>query len=199
MNDASAILESNLMDGSVTVLLRRWQSGDSNAEAELFDKVYPELERMAAHIMRREGPAITIEPAALVNEVYLKLTAGQQLDYKDRAHFRCVGARAMHQLLTDRGRARRAAKRGGDFRVVTLSGDAAGASSNIDEIIAVHRALQRLADLNPRQYRIVEMRYFLGATFEEIGDSLGIASRTAKAQWAAARQWLSLELGDKKA
>jgi RNA polymerase sigma factor (TIGR02999 family) len=182
------------MSGSVTHLLRRWGAGDTVAESELYSQIYAELRRLAGHYMRNEAAGATLQPTALVHEVYVRLAGGKAAEWQDRGHLLALASRAMRRLLVDRARARHAAKRGGDFRHTTLAGDVAAEESNRAELLAVHEALERLEAIEPRQSQIVEMRYFAGFSFEETADALGISVRTAKRDWDLARLWLHREI-----
>jgi RNA polymerase sigma factor (TIGR02999 family) len=177
--------------GQISRLLERIGAGDdvAAARAELLPLVYRDLEHIAAAYARR--PGVSLEPRGLVHELYLKLAAGP-FAARDRKHFYAVAALAMRQILADRGRRRRAAKRGAEPVQVTLSGipdhrDAADAA-------AVDEALRQLEALSPRQARIVELRCLVGATAAEAAAALGISERTVHAEWRLARAWLARAL-----
>lgn len=173
----------------ITALLVRARDGDSAAKNELFPAVYRDLERIAmAHV---RGGA-TLEPRGLVHELYLRLTT-TPLDARDRKHFFAIAALAMRQILVDRARKRKSAKRGGEHAErVTLSG-LASEEAGVD-LVAVDRALRKLEELSERQARIVELRCLLGLTVEETAETLGVSERTVHAEWRLARAWLSREL-----
>ena len=184
-------------DGEITRYLIELRAGNRDAEGALLNAVYPELKRRAAAYLRSERPGHTLQATALVNEAYLQLiggTAATDVDWKDRSHFFAVAARAMRRILVDHARHRKAAKREGGRARVEFTDTLAIAEDRLDEVIAVDAALTRLASLDPRQSRIVEMRFFGGLSEEEIAEILGIASRTVKRDWKVAKAWLHGEL-----
>src|SRR6266498_3472682 len=161
----------------VTELLGRWRKGDGAALGELMPLVYNELRRLAHRQMRRERPGHTLQTTDLANEAYLRLVGSHQVDWQDRVHFFAVAAQIMRHLLVDRARARRYVKRGGGARQVAL-----------DE------ALTRLAALDERKSKIVELRYFGGLSAEEVAEVLGVSTITVKREWLKAKAWLYREL-----
>ncbi len=158
--------------------------------------VYNELRRIAAGYIRRERPGQTLQATALVNEVFVRMAAERARPFQNRTHFLAIAALSMRQILVQRARARRAAKRGGAPRKVTLD-DAnlrdAGQAHTID-VEALDEALTRLAEFDPEQARIVELRYFGGLTIEETAEAVGTSPATVKRQWAMARAWLKRAL-----
>jgi RNA polymerase sigma-70 factor, ECF subfamily len=190
-------------DRDVTALLRAWGQGEQTALHELLPLVYGELRRQAARRLRAQPPGHTLQATALVHEAYLRLvdrdTAGT--DWQDRSHFFAVAARAMRSVLVDHARARRAAKRGGGARALTLeTADASGALADRSsdpglDVEALDEALTRLAALDPRQARVVELRYFGGLSIEETAQALGVSHATVEREWRTARLWLRRELG----
>ena len=184
----------------ITPLLAAWAGGDPAAGEQLLPAVYAELRRQAARAMRREGPEHTLQATALVHEAYLRL-ADQHVAWRNRAHFFGVAAQQMRRVLVDHARARRATKRGGGARAITLEGVAAGPGDGVaaDEraidVLALHEALERLALLDAEQARLVELRYFAGLSIEETAETLGVSPATVKREWAVARTWLRRELG----
>jgi RNA polymerase sigma-70 factor (ECF subfamily) len=161
--------------------------------------VYDELRRVAARYIGRERPGQTLQATALVNEAFLRLAKEKAHGFRNRAHFVAIAALSMRQILVERARARRAAKRGGAAVRVTLGDDIGGAGERADlepiDVIALDSALTRLADIDPTQARIVELRYFGGLTIEETAEALGSSPATVKREWAMARAWLKQELG----
>ncbi len=184
--------------GKITQLLVDIGAGRSDAAAQLLEFVYPQLRRIAAYQLKAERPNHTIQPTALVNEAYLHLLAGQKLNWKDRAHFFATAAQAMRRILVDYARARRAARREGGRQRVELTDTLAISPERLEEVIYIDEALTRLAEWDPRQSRIVELRFFAGLTETEIAVALGISSRTVKRDWAFARAWLVNELSTAK-
>jgi len=180
--------------GDVTLLLHALRHGDRAAEEELLPLVYGELHRLARRYMRRERPNHTLQPTALIDEAYMRL-AKAPIEWQNRAHFIAVAANAMRRILVDHARAHMAAARGGDFRQVEWT-DALGLPvERSHELIALDAALERLEKLNPRQAKVVELRYIGGLSFEEVGEVLNLSPRTAKSDWAVARLWLFKEIG----
>jgi len=174
---------------AITVLLGRMQGGDASARDQLLPLVYQELEQIARGYVR---PGASIEPRGLVHELYLRLVQSPVVA-RDRKHFYAIAALAMRQILTDRARRRRAAKRGGAEQVqITLSGLAAD-ERELD-VIAVDEALTRLEARSARQARIVELRCMLGMSVAETAEALGVSERTVHAEWRLARAWLMREL-----
>lgn len=178
---------------AITHLLQKMQDGDAGARDELLPLIYGELEKIARAYV---NVASSLEPRGLVHELYLKLIASKDMvEAKDRKHFFAIAALAMRQILTDRARRKKAAKRGGPEQVrVTLSG-LAQTEQQLDAL-AVDDALKKLEELSPRQARIVEMRCLIGMSVVETADALDVSERTVHAEWRLARAWLSRELGD---
>jgi len=178
-------------------LVERSQAGDEAAADALLPVVYDELRRIAAAYMRRERPAQTIEPTGLVHEAYLRLLRGKQPDWQGRTHFLAIAATSMRQILIERARARCTAKRGGERERTTLSEGAIGAdpaSAVAVDLLAIDEALERLAQLDAQQARVVELRYFGGLTVEETAASMGISPATVKRNWTVAKAWLRREI-----
>ena len=182
----------------VTQLLVGWSGGDRSASEQLMAAVYAELHRQAARAMGRETPDHTLQATALVNEAYLRLIDQRRVQWRNRAHFFGVAAQLMRRILVDHARGRLAEKRGGGLRQVTLgNADAAGDTmpdeSGVD-VLVLHEALERLAAIDPRQARIVELRYFGGMNIEDTAEALDLSPATIKREWAVARMWLRREL-----
>jgi RNA polymerase sigma-70 factor (ECF subfamily) len=163
--------------------------------AEHFTLVYDELRRLAAAALRRERADHTLQPTALVHEAFVRLAGSAGHPWADRAHFIAVAARAMRRVLVDHARGRRTLKRGNGDLLVSLDGIDVPAASTTVDLVALDAILQRLADLDPRQARIVELRYFGGLSVDETAALLEISSRTVKREWQMARAWLERELG----
>ena len=160
----------------------------------LFLRVYDQLRRMAAALMRSQPPDHPLQPTSLVHEAYLKLSRHDELAGIDRAHVLALAARAMRQVLVDHARAHRRDKRGGAGRLrVTLAEGMTAAEPDWD-VIALDQALDRLAQLDPQQVKIVELRFLAGLSVEEVGGLLGISTATVKRDTAVARAWLFREL-----
>jgi RNA polymerase sigma-70 factor, ECF subfamily len=164
----------------------------------LLPDAYQELRRLAAAYLRRERPGQTLQPTALVHEAYLRLARDKPGRWQNRAHFCAIAANAMRQILVERARARGAVKRGGGQPRVTLVDDIDAAAGNDGpapiDLLALDQALTRLAELDPRQARIVELRYFGGLSLEETAEALDVAPATVKRDWTVARAFLAREL-----
>lgn len=178
--------------GEITHLLRAVGRGDEGAFDRLLPKVYGELRQIARHQFRGQQ-GHTLVATALVHEAYLKLEHAS-LDWKDRNHFFAVAARAMRQVLVDYARKKGAEKRGGGYQRTTLGDPAFRNDLSPEDVLALDRALGRLAELNERLCRVVEMRFFAGMTEEEASTVLGVPKRTLQRDWARARAWLYKEL-----
>lgn len=168
-------------------------AGDHAAAEQLLPLVYAELHRIANACMRRERPDHTLQPTALINEAYLRLIQ-QDVDWNDRAHFVGFAAHVMRRVLVDYARARNTDQRGGKRERVELQDQFAISPERLDEVSLLDEALDRLEKKNPRQAKVVELRYFGGLSMEQIGVILGIAPRSVKRDWALARIWLYEEL-----
>jgi len=177
----------------VAGLVREATAGKREALDELLPLVYGELHRVAAAYMGKERPGRTLQATALVHEAYLRLLREPNTRWQNRAHFCAIAAGSMRQILVERARARRAVKRGGDWRRVTLT-DAVQQERDGVDIEALDEALTRLAAKLPEQARLVELRFFGGLTIEETAHVLDVSPATVKRQWAAARVWLQHEI-----
>jgi RNA polymerase sigma-70 factor, ECF subfamily len=179
---------------SVTDLLQAWASGDQTALDELLPLVYDDLRRQARRYMRAQPAGHTLQTTALVHEAYLRLVGQSSVEWNGRAHFFGVAAKAMRSILVDHARARSAAKRGGSARAITLD-DAGvpGPQASVD-VLALDEALGRLAELDARKSRLVELRYFGGLGIDEAAAVLGVSPATVKREWTTARAWLRREL-----
>ena len=177
-------------DHAVTALLQAWGDGDLAARDRLFPLVYGELRRRAAHYMRRERPGHTLQPTALVHEVYLRLAGPKRMAWTSRAQFLAVASQAMRRVLVDHARSKRAGKRWGHRVRVTLEEGAATSQPREVDLLLLDEALDELASLSPGQARLVELRYFGGLTTEEAADVLGVSHDTVQRRWNLARTWL---------
>ena len=178
---------------SVTRLLQGWTDGDRAARDHLIAVVYDELRRIARRYLRNEHAGHTLQATALVNEAYLRLI-DQETPWRNRAHFFAIAAQIMRRILVDHARARGSAKRGGGHGRTTLSDVVdQGAQRDID-VIALDQALSTLAELDPRQGSIVELRYFGGLTIRETAEVLGVSHTIIEREWSLARAWLRREL-----
>ncbi|HUH62214.1 MAG TPA: sigma-70 family RNA polymerase sigma factor [Terracidiphilus sp.] len=174
----------------VTELLARWNQGDVAARDALIPLVYDELRRLAKRHLARQRSDHTLQATALVHEAYLRLVNRSNAQWHDRAHFFALAAQMMRQILVDHARMRNAAKRGGGNLTVLLDQDAGvDAAINLD-LISLDAALKKLAALDERQSRLVELRFFGGLSIEEAARVVEISPATAKREWATARVWL---------
>jgi len=180
--------------GEVTVLLNAWQEGNQAAGDELFLVVYKELKRLAGHYMRAERPDHTLQPTALVHELYLRLFTSEPLELRSRGHFFAVAARQLRRIVVDYARGQQAKKRGGGHLRVQLD-DVGAIGLQIDEsVIDLDAALSQFAELDSRAAQVVELRYFGGLTDGEVAEALDISPATVKRDWEFARTWLLREL-----
>jgi RNA polymerase sigma factor (TIGR02999 family) len=181
----------------VTRLLQVASAGDPKAAAELLPLVYDELRHFAARRLAGERSQHTLQPTALVHEVWLKISGDDKRDWNGRQHFFATAAEAMRRILVDRARRRLAAKRGAGE--VCLDADELDipAPAPDDQLLAVNEALQKFTLIDPRKAELVKLRYFVGMNFEEAAAALGIAVPTAKQWWAYARAWLRVEMAGK--
>lgn len=181
--------------GLVTQTLRQLVAGDVSAADRLFPVVYDQLRSLADRMLRGGRPDHTLQPTALVHEVFLKMVQQDQSSWKDRAHFLNVCALAMRQILINYARDRGTDKRGGGWQRISLSGFSPEEQTLDVDAAALHAALERLAQLHERHYQVVVARFLGGLSVEEAAHVLGVTERTVKRDWSAARVWLALELG----
>ncbi len=181
---------------NVTNLLQAWGSGDAAALDRLVPIVYDELHRQAQRYLRRENPGHTLQATALVNEAYLRLVDQREARWQNRAQFFGVAAQLMRRILVDYARRHQAAKRGGSAIQVPYEEDAVAVAESEIDLVSLDDALTRLAALDTRQARVVELRYFTGLGIEETAEALGISPATVKREWAMARAWLKRELNE---
>jgi RNA polymerase sigma-70 factor (ECF subfamily) len=179
--------------GQVTKLLKAMAKGDSEAADKLLPLVYGELHRLASSYMRNERPDHTLQATALINEAYLRL-AREDTDWNSREHFIGVAANVMRRVLVDYARAHRAEQRGGDLKRVEMQDDLAISVEKLDEVEALDEALRNLELHNPRQGKVVELRYFGGLSVEQIASLLQVSPRSVKRDWSLARIRLFREL-----
>ena len=183
------------MDAPVTEWLSAWRKGDSAARDRLVQVMYPELRRLAGQAFRSERADHTLQPTALVNEAWLRLSGSANPEGADRAHLLTVVARLMREILIDHARRRAASKRDGGHRVDLDALDLADDAQNID-LIGRDAALLRLEQVDAIKARIVELRYFAGMSIEETAEAVALSPATVKRHWQAARIWLFNALGE---
>ena len=178
-------------DGDITELLQRWREGNREAENELFERVMPDLRRLAHYLMKGERKGHTLQATELVDQIYMRLSGIKQHDWRNRQHFFAIAGRAMRRYLIDYARSH------GRAEFVSLAGfeNLMGTDEvKIEQAIAVDRLLDRLQTEEPQWCTLVELKYFLGLTDEETADILGLKLRTMQRMWLEARQWLFTEL-----
>jgi RNA polymerase sigma factor (TIGR02999 family) len=182
----------------VTELLHDWSQGDPSALERLIPLVFEELRQIASRMFRRESDGHTLQPTALVNEMYLRLMNQRNMHWANREQFFGVAALLMRRILVDYAKGRHAAKRGSGAVKLPLD-EILGLAVSEKEVdfVELDEALSRLAELDPRQSQIVEMRYFTGLSHEEIAELLGVSVTTVKREWKTARLWLHRELTKK--
>jgi RNA polymerase sigma-70 factor (ECF subfamily) len=181
--------------GEITKLLNRLNAGDTTAREQLLALVYDELRRRARAWMRGEGVDNTLQPTALVHEVWLRMIQQREWNLKNRADFFAMAAEMMRRILIDHARSTNAKKRGGDKVFVPLENAMAVAVEFPAQLLDLHHALEQLGQVDPHRARVVELRFFGGLSDDEIAEVTGVSSTTVYRQWRTARAWLSRELG----
>lgn len=183
--------------GDVTRLLHSASQGDSGALQQVLVMLHERLRWIAHRQLAGEGQGHTLETDGLVHEAYLRLEGLDRIQWRDRQHLLSMAARTMRRVLIDYADQRRAAKRGGGevaLALDELEGSVAVLDSHADDLYELDLALERLAELNPRQSQVVECRFFVGLSIEETAEALALSSATVKRDWTAARAWLNREL-----
>jgi RNA polymerase sigma factor (TIGR02999 family) len=183
-------------DPEISILLRRVKSGDRTAEIELVPLIYQDLRVMARSLVRHEIRGHSLQATALVHEVLMKLLCGTVVEWQDRGHFFALASRQMRRILVDHARSAKAKKREGSLKRLPLDAVTMATEEKWADILAVNRALDRLAEIDARQAQVVEMRFFAGMSLEEIAEVLEVTSRTVRRDWTLARAWLYGELNN---
>jgi len=183
-------------EGEVTVLLRELAGGNRQALDELVPLVYEQLHAIARHQMANEDEGHTLNPTALVHEAYVRIAGLNRIEWQDRAHFFAIASRAIRRVLVDHAVRRNAQKREGTRKQVTLDSVALFADSDVDGVLSLNQALDRLEEMDARQVRVVECRFFGGMNIDETAAALDISKATVKRDWVLARAWLNRELSD---
>jgi RNA polymerase sigma-70 factor, ECF subfamily len=181
----------------VTGLLLSWRQGDAAALDRLVPLVYEELRRVARRHLRRESPGHALETTALVHEAYLRMVDVDRMTIANRAHFFGLAAVLMRQILVDHARRKQADKRGGGVTMVSLDDASPAAQPSSVDVLAVDEALAALAAFDPRQCRVVELRFFAGLSIDEASEALGISPATVEREWALAKAWLYRRLSSR--
>ena len=184
------------MNRDITQILSAIEQGDPSASSDLLPLVYEELRRLAASRMKQERSGQTLQPTALVHEAFIRLVGGDDPQQWDgRGHFFAAAAEAMRRILIDNARRKGRVKRGGDLSRRDLNDDTATVEpGNVDELLILDDALNKLGSEDPQLAKLVELRYFTGLTIEETAKLLGVSPRTTKRNWAYARAWLQREM-----
>jgi RNA polymerase sigma-70 factor (ECF subfamily) len=182
----------------ITIMLKAWNEGDEGVLDSLMPLVYDELRRQASRYLRRERSGHTLQTTALIHEAYIKLVGQEHVRWQNRSHFFAIASQAMRRILVDHARTRHRDKRGGAASDLPL--DEAfqiGAPQKSVDLVALDEALQQLEQLDKRQARIVELRYFSGLTNDETAEVLGISNATVRNDWSMAKAWLYEQLAAK--
>lgn len=185
--------------GDVTGLLAEIRRGNRSAESELIPLIYDELRRLAAYYMQRERPDHTLQATALVHEAFLRLAQQREVNWHNRAHFFAIAGSLMRRILVDHARAHNRSKRGGTQHKISLDEAFLFSDEQSEELMALDGALTRLAEEQPRQSQIVELRFFGGLSVEEIAEVLKVSPKTVKRDWSVARAWLYREIRKEEA
>jgi RNA polymerase sigma-70 factor (ECF subfamily) len=180
----------------ITGLLIQWSNGDQDALEKLLPLVERELHRLAHSYMRREDPGHTLQTTALINETYLRLIDQRKVRWQNRAHFFGISAQIMRRILSNYARDQNRAKRGGGATQVSLGGVAVMSNKKTKELVALDEALQRLAAIDERKSRVVELRYFGGLSVEETAEVLNVSSITVLRDWKYSKAWLRREIAN---
>jgi RNA polymerase sigma-70 factor (ECF subfamily) len=178
----------------VTQVLEQLRGGDKRAADKLLPLVYDEFRALARHYLAQERHNHTLQPTALVHEAYMKLVDQTRVDWQGKSHFFAVAAQAMRRILVDHARAHQRDKRGGGRARVVLDEAVALSPQKDEDVLALDEALERLGALDPRQAKVVELRFFGGLSVDEVAEALGVSKRTVEGDWTFARAWLSREL-----
>jgi RNA polymerase sigma factor (TIGR02999 family) len=186
----------NVNKDEITVMLAQIGKGDEHAVNALMPLVYEELRRIAGNKLRHEKHNQTLNATALVHEAYLKLIDQRNVTWQNRAHFFAIAARSMRRIIINYAKEKIAQKRGGGAEVITLNEDTVGLEINVEELITLEDALNRLEKMSERQSKIVEYWLFVGLSHEEIAELLNISLPTVRRDWRLARAWLSKECKD---
>jgi RNA polymerase sigma-70 factor (ECF subfamily) len=182
----------------ITAMLKAWSNGELTQPDEVFSHLYDALRKQAHAHLRRERAGHTLQTTGLINETYIKLREQRNFEWESRDHFFAICAILMRRILVDYARSKHREKRGGYAEHLTIDGMALADGSHADvDVLALDDALDRLAQLDPSQARIVELRYFSGFTIEETASVLGVSDSTVKREWRVAKAWLRHELEQK--
>ncbi len=177
-----------------TQTLAEITAGSANAADRLMPEVYDRMRGLARSMLDRESPNHTLQPTALVNEVYMKMVDQKRVDWRGKSHFFAIGAKVMRRILVDHARTKKRHKRGGQWQRIPLADEMRVSNRNDEDVLAIEEALEKLSQVDPRQAEIVELRFFGGLTVQEVAEVLSVSKRTIEAEWTMARAWLRREL-----
>lgn len=181
-------------DLPITRILQDWNNGDPGSADQLIATLYSDLHRMSSHLLSSERAGHTLQPTALIHEMYLRLGSGAAPEWRNRAHFFAVAATTLRRVLIDHARARSTGRRGGGEASVPLDLTEPGSPCSYDNLLIVDQALSELERADPRAARVTELRFFAGLQESEIAEELGVAEITVKRDWKFARAWLAAHL-----
>ncbi len=183
---------------NLTVLLKDAMRGNDSALEKVWPVVYEEIHRLAQRYMRKEKAGNTLQPTALVNEAFIRLSEGKKIDWQDRHHFFAIAARVMRRVIIDHANAKNADKRGAGNVRITFDEELHWAETDSTHLLEIDKAMEKLAKVDPRLAQVVELRYFGGMNVEEAAQVLNISAATVKRDWAMAKIWLYRELSEKE-
>lgn len=183
-------------DAEIARALSKVVGGREDATDQLMPLVQQQLHDIAQRMLRHESPGHTLQPTALVNEAFLRLSKSNEIDWQGKTHFFAVGAQVMRRILVDHARQKKRQKRGGGRHRIPLSDELCISHRNDEDVLAIEEALEKLEKLDPRQARIVELRFYGGLTVQQVAEALGVSKRTVEGDWAMVRAWLRRELSD---
>lgn len=186
------------MDPITQILKVHSQDSDQQLMNQLMPIVYEEMKKLARRQLYKERPNHTLNTTALVHEAYLKLVKFNRIDWQNRSHFFGIASHVMRNILAAYAVKKKAQKRGGDNVHVTLGKEALAVEANLEDILSIHHALEKLAEFDERQVRVIECRFFGGMNLDETAEVLGVSDRTVSRDWEMARAWLNVELNSEK-
>jgi RNA polymerase sigma factor (TIGR02999 family) len=192
--DGQDVDDRHVDDPDIAALLEEIANGEDGAAETLMPLVYDRLRFLAKKLLGHESPAHTLQPTALVNEAYLRMVGQRQVEWQGKTHFFAIGAKMMRRILVDHARRKLSHKRGGGAHRIELADDLCVSNRNNEDILAIEDALEKLANLDPRQAQVVELRFYGGLTVEEVAEGLGVSKRTVESDWTMLRAWLRREL-----
>lgn len=194
--DSERVHEPRPAEGEVTLLLQELSAGNRHALEELVPLVYGQLRAIAQRQLAGEADGHTLNATALVHEAYLRIAQLKRIEWRDRVHFFAIASRAIRRVLVDYAVRRNARKREGAHRRIDLTSVPIFDDTDLDGLLSLNQALDRLQDLEPRHVRVVECRFFGGMTLDETAEALDVSKATVKRDWVLARAWLNRELSD---